>query len=83
MELETGKPSAIRDEDCDQILPKMQTSDIYFQGLIRLSKIQTWAIDLLYGKSHHRKSTKELLLEMGRIDRALLDWAAEFPESIR
>ena len=83
MELETGKPSAIRDEDCDQILPKMQTSDIYFQGLIRLSKIQTRAIDLLYGKSHHRKSTKELLLEMGRIDRALLDWAAEFPESIR
>jgi hypothetical protein len=83
MELETGRPSAIRDEECDQIFPKIQTSDVYFHGLIRLSRIQTSAIDLLYGKTNHRKSTKELLLEMGRIDRALLDWANEFPESIR
>jgi hypothetical protein len=83
MELETGRPSAIRDDECDQILPRIQQSDLYFGGLIRLSKIQTRAIDLFYGNKQSRKSTKDLLLEMGRIDRALLDWANEFPESIR
>jgi hypothetical protein len=83
MELETGRPSAIRDDECDQILPKSHSSELYFRGLIRLSQIQTRAIDLLYGNRHHHKSTKRLLLEMGRIDRALLNWANEFPEPIR
>jgi Fungal specific transcription factor domain/Fungal Zn(2)-Cys(6) binuclear cluster domain len=83
MELETGRPSAIRDDECDQILPKTHSSNVYFGGLIRLSKIQTRAINLLYGNKHRRKSTKEILLEMGRIDRALMDWANEFPDSIK
>ena len=83
MELETGRPSAIRDDECDQILPEIQAPDVYFGGLIRLSKIQTRAIDLLYGNKHHPKSTRDILLEMGRIDRALTDWANEFPESIK
>jgi hypothetical protein len=87
MELETGRPSAIRDEECDQILPinpvfNLASGFDYFNALIRLSKIQHRAIDLLYGNKKNW-TTKELLLEMGPIDRSLLNWADEFPESIR
>jgi hypothetical protein len=83
MQLETGRPSAIRDDECNQILPTARESDTYFLGLIGLAQIQTRVINLLYDKTNGQRPIKEMLLEMGRIDRALLDWASKFPESIR
>jgi len=89
MELETGRPSAIRDSECDQVRPTRVVnhqhralSFDYFGSLIQLAEIQTQIIDLFY-TSKQRRETKELLREMGRLDRALLDWAARFPEEIR
>lgn len=89
MELETGRPSAIRDSECNQVRPRPAalhqnhaTRFDYFASLIQLAQIQTQIIELFY-TSKQRRETKELLHEMGRLDRALLDWAAQFPEEIR
>jgi hypothetical protein len=89
MELETGRPSAIRDSECDQAHPapvvthqNHAPSFDYFGSLIRLAQIQTQIIELFY-TSKQRRETKELLHEMGRLDRDLLEWAARFPEEIR
>ncbi|KAH8698489.1 fungal-specific transcription factor domain-containing protein [Talaromyces proteolyticus] len=89
MELDTGRPSAIRDRECDQILPRpvlpLHSSGPcfdYFGALIRLAQIQT-SITQLYHNTKERRKTKEILYEMGRLDRALLDLAATFPEEIR
>lgn len=96
MELETGRPSAIRDDECDQREPasvaEAGTFD-YFSALIGLAKLKTRAIHLLYNSGGRRGSgvrgitagrpVKDLLFEMGYLDRALLDWADTFPESIR
>lgn len=89
MELETGRPSAIRDFECDQVHPApvvthqhRTPSFDYFGSLIQLAHIQTQIIELFY-TSKQRRETKELLHEMGRLDRALLEWAARFPEEIR
>lgn len=89
MELETGRPSAIRDSECDQVIPQevleMQPQDCsfdYFGALIKLAQIQNRILDLYYNKQQVRK-TKELLHEMGKLDRSLLDWTGTFPEEIR
>lgn len=88
MELETGRSSAIREEECDQILPQpVQPLHLsrpcfnYFGALIRLARIQASIIQLFHRKQS--RTTKEILHEMGRLDRSLLDLAATFPEDIR
>jgi len=90
MALETGRSSLIREEECDQIMPSSSSAvpgrDCifdYFQALIRLAQIKARAISLLYGGKKERKSVRALLIEMGEIDRALVDWTESFPESIR
>ena len=89
MELETGRPSAIRDSECDQVMPQkvleMQPQECsfdYFGALIKLAQIQNHILDLYYNKQQVRR-TKELLHEMGKLDRSLLDWTGTFPEEIR
>lgn len=94
LELETARPSAIHDSECDQREPTSVAAPgmfDYFKALIDLARLQTRVIRLLYHSgSRHRvdgvtagSSVKDLLFEMGHIDRALLDWADTFPESIR
>ena len=90
MALETGRPSSIQDSECDQILPRPPTIGKqsammfdFFGALISLAKIQTRIFELLYQKKKARSSTEQLLHEMGRLDRALLDWAGSIPEEIR
>lgn len=83
MQLETGRPSAIHDEECCQILPAARESDTYFLGLVGLAKLQTKVIYLLYDKTNEHRPIKEMLLEMGRTDLELLEWASQFPQSIR
>ncbi|KAH8660162.1 fungal-specific transcription factor domain-containing protein [Xylariales sp. PMI_506] len=83
MQLETGRPSAIRDDECDQIMPVAEDGNPYFSGLVSLARIQTRIIDLFYIKTNSHRSVKQMLLDMGKTDRSLLDWAGGFPESIR
>ncbi|KAL1893528.1 hypothetical protein Sste5346_006357 [Sporothrix stenoceras] len=87
MELETGRPSAIRDEECDRPPPSLVREGFdYFGALIRLAQLKTRAIHLLYsgrGATRRNRPIKDLLFEMGHLDRALLDWADTFPESVR
>lgn len=83
--LETGRPSLIREEECDQIIPNSLSAPLgsgisfdYFRMLILLAQIKGRAIDHLYGCKKPRRSVRALLFEMGRIDRALVDWADSF-----
>lgn len=90
MVLETGRPFLIRDEGCDQIIPRRASAPSansasfdYFHALIRLAQIKTRAIHHLYGGKGRDKSVRALLFEMGSIDRALMDWGDSFPDEIR
>ncbi|CAK7233918.1 hypothetical protein SCUCBS95973_008758 [Sporothrix curviconia] len=94
-ELETGRATTIRgdanvdDDDSDdercQVLPSPihghGLSFDYFAALVGLAKIKMQVVRLLYGGT--QRPVRDLLLEMGRLDRALLDWADTFPESVR
>ncbi|EFX01511.1 fungal specific transcription factor domain containing protein [Grosmannia clavigera kw1407] len=90
MELESGRPSAIYDGECNQIIPTVTAGTLapgcsfdYFRALVQLSQIQSRAIVLLHSNKTQRKSFRLMLREQGRIDRALVDWTEGFPESIR
>jgi len=90
MELETGRPSAIQDAECDQVLPKFspKTTDKvgcfdYFEALIGLAKLQTQISDRLYRKKTMKRRTEQLLQDSGMLDMALLNWADSLPEGIR
>lgn len=89
MELETGRPSAIQDSECDQVLPASSPQSLdnnsfdYFTALIGLAKLQTQISDRLYRKKPIKRRTEQLLHDTGMLDRALLDWAEKLPEGIR
>lgn len=89
MELETGRPSAIQDAECDQALPKFNSKSLdegsfdYFEALIGLAKLQTQISDRLYRKKAVKRRTEQLLQDCGTLDRALLQWADSLPEGIR
>lgn len=86
MELETGRPSAIQDSECDQILPtyaQENGSFDYFGALIGLAKLQTQISDRLYRRKSVKRRTEQLLHDTGMLDRALLDWAEKLPQGMR
>ncbi|KAJ3516731.1 hypothetical protein NM208_g14805 [Fusarium decemcellulare] len=81
MELETGRPSAIMDFDCDQILPKPNensplqeegVTNSYFTQWITLSRVSSQISEHIYRK----KATTSLgfMSEIARLDQALVDW---------
>lgn len=77
MELETGRPSAISDFDCDQSLPdsKARQEYPYFTRWSSLSRIVSQISENLYRKK--AASSYALLQEISRLDQTLLDWLQE------
>lgn len=85
MELETARPSAIRNSDCDQVLPgnsKLASID-YFGHWVSLASILGHISDLLYRTKRHHQSALQLLQSVGELDRALTEWSNSLPEEIR
>ncbi|KAK8112891.1 fungal-specific transcription factor domain-containing protein [Apiospora sp. TS-2023a] len=85
MEMETGRPSAITDYDCDQVLPRSsyaahETPD-YFGIWVSLSHILGRISEHIYRK--RQTSSYVLFNETGKLDKALTDWAGSLPESLR
>lgn len=85
MELETARPSVIRNSDCDQILPSNSTTDAadYFAHWVSLASILGHISDLLYRTKRRHQSALQLLQSAGKLDRALTEWSNSLPEEIR
>ncbi|KAK8062561.1 hypothetical protein PG997_014658 [Apiospora hydei] len=85
MEMETGRPSAIADYDCDQVLPRQKyaahEAPDYFGIWVSLSQILGRISEHIYRK--RQTSSYVLFNETGKLDKALTDWAASLPESLR
>ncbi|KAI0485015.1 fungal-specific transcription factor domain-containing protein [Xylariaceae sp. FL0804] len=85
MEMETGRPSAINDYDCDQHLPRHGSAGSqpldYFGMWVSLSRIMGQISEHIYRK--RQPSSYNLLHDTGKLDKALTDWANSLPESIR
>lgn len=85
MEMETGRPSAIADYDCDQVLPRRKYAahepPDYFGIWVSLSQILGRISEHIYRK--RQTSSYVLFNETGKLDKALTDWAGSLPESLR
>ncbi|KAK8000960.1 hypothetical protein PG991_013182 [Apiospora marii] len=85
MEMETGRPSAIADYDCDQVLPRRSYAahepPDYFGMWVSLSQILGRISEHIYRK--RQTSSYVLFNETGKLDKALTDWTASLPESLR
>ncbi|KAI1335072.1 fungal-specific transcription factor domain-containing protein [Xylariaceae sp. FL0016] len=85
MEMETGRPSAINDHDCDQLLPRHGPAGSdppdFFGMWVTLARICGQISEHIYRK--HQESSYNLLHETGKLDKALTDWANSLPENMR
>ena len=86
MEMESGRPSAINDEDVDQVPPHSSADEAdgkvdFFAHWVALARIISQINKSIYKSGP--KSTWELLSEIGRLDQQLLKWASSMPESIK
>lgn len=83
MELETGRPPAISDNDCDQLLPRIdsQHSHDYFSMWVSLARILGQISEHLYRRK--MPSSFMLMSETARLDQALLDWSKAMPEGMK
>ncbi|KAK2055592.1 fungal-specific transcription factor domain-containing protein [Colletotrichum caudatum] len=88
MELETGRPAAIHDSDCDHRppdpvpVPGAGTID-YFQPWTSLSRIISSISAHIYRRSGRSQASRTLLGDTVRLDSALTEWAQSLPPEIR
>ena len=93
MGFETGRPSAIDDEDCNQQMPQpykatsgtderaIKNLDC-FCAVINLAKIQSRISRQLF-KFKPTSNSAEILQEIGKLDRSLISWLETVPPDIR
>ncbi|KJR88126.1 uncharacterized protein SPSK_07103 [Sporothrix schenckii 1099-18] len=78
MELETGRPSAITDDDIDQAVPSKETCDV-FALWVALARILSQISRQLYRQKP--ASAWHLLSEIGALDQQLLAWEKGLPDA--
>lgn len=79
MEVESGRPPAINDEDMDQ-LPPEDVSEV-FSEWIKLSRILGQITKDVYRQ--HSSSALELISKIERLDKQLLKWANGAPDDLK
>jgi hypothetical protein len=93
MGFETGRPSAIDDEDCNQQMPLSYNKSLLadntgsqrsncFQALTNLAKIQSRISKRLF-KFKPTNNSAQVLQEIGEIDNSLNSWLETVPSDIR
>ncbi|RDW87853.1 hypothetical protein BP5796_03547 [Coleophoma crateriformis] len=85
MQLESGRPSSIGNVDCDQMMSQAQQykGTDFLLWHMSLAQYQGLISQHIYGHQSGDRTSRELLLDTARFDRALLSWAAEIPEEFR
>jgi Fungal specific transcription factor domain len=93
MGFETGRPSAIDDEDCSQQMPpsyrqlsQTETDPSHrsdcFHALVNLAKIQSRISKRLF-KFKPTNNSAQILQEIGELDQSLISWLETVPPDIR
>lgn len=88
MSLEVGRPTALNDADCSQIIPTGHKignmgGTRFLESMGGLARIQSRLIDVIYHRSPSKKNAASFLNDLGLIDQSLCDWAASIPLDIR
>lgn len=99
MGFESGRPTAINDTECDQVLPAPIPVNLgsgaagsatspakepdFFGALIGLAKTQSAISTRLFQHQPMEKPVEAQLQATGELDQALLDWAETVPLEIR
>lgn len=84
-EIETGRPSAINDEDIDQLIPSgswgTEDAPDIFSLWVGLTRIISQINQHIYRKKP--TSAWQLISEIGRLDQLLSEWANSLPDIIK
>lgn len=85
MELETGRPSAITTVDTDQMMGPEQRAPghDFLQWYMGLAKYQGQISQHIYGHRFGVRSTRQILMDTGKLDAALLSWVNQIPQEFR
>ncbi|EKG16766.1 Transcription factor fungi [Macrophomina phaseolina MS6] len=82
MALQTGRPSTIRDEDCDQTLPAPATFPI-LHHLIGLSQVQSAIARSMTSQVNQKRGMRDFFYEAAQLDARLIEWAMSLPDGLR
>jgi Fungal specific transcription factor domain/Fungal Zn(2)-Cys(6) binuclear cluster domain len=83
---ESGRPSAIEDSECDQMLPTPLSAagePDFFGSLIGLSKLRSVISTKVFRHRPVPRSIEEHLRFTGELDQDLQDWAETVPKDVR
>jgi hypothetical protein len=84
MQLESGRPSTIRDVDRDHMMaPQHPKGHDFLQWHMGLAQLQGLISHHIYGHKSGDRTAREILSDTARLDRALLLWARDIPEEFR
>ncbi|KAJ9657923.1 hypothetical protein H2198_004006 [Neophaeococcomyces mojaviensis] len=81
MQIESGRPSQIGSVDKDQMMgPEQSPPGLdYLQWNMGIAEFQASISDHMYGCKPGNRTSRQLLLDTARLDKALLDWSNQLP----
>lgn len=82
MALQTGRPSAIRDEDCDQTFPAADASP-FLCHLVGLAQMQSAIAQSMTTQVNRKKGMRDYFHEALQLDTRLVEWAMSLPDNLR
>ncbi|KAL0254489.1 hypothetical protein SLS55_009965 [Diplodia seriata] len=83
MALQTGRPSAIHDEDCDQTTPPTAATCSFLHHLVGLAQVQSAIARSMTTQSSRRRGMYEFLHDTVQLDHQLVEWEQKLPNNLR
>ncbi|GME47762.1 putative transcriptional regulatory protein [Neofusicoccum parvum] len=85
MALQTGRPSAVRDEDCDQTLPSPDSpsSNFFLHYLVGLAQVQSAIAQSMNTQTNRKRSMRDFFHDVAQLDNQLVMWAEGLPDNLR
>ncbi|KAF9637696.1 hypothetical protein BFW01_g8592 [Lasiodiplodia theobromae] len=83
MALQTGRPSAIHDEDCDQSTPAADAASLFLHHLVGLAQVQSAIARSMTSQANQRRGMREFLHDTAQLDHRLVEWAQKLPDNLR
>ncbi|KAL1638614.1 hypothetical protein SLS58_008732 [Diplodia intermedia] len=83
MALQTGRPSAIHDEDCDQTTPPTAATCSFLHHLVGLAQVQSAIARSMTTQSGRRRGMHEFLHDTLQLDHQLVEWEQKLPNNLR
>ncbi|OMP87737.1 putative transcriptional regulatory protein [Diplodia seriata] len=83
MALQTGRPSAIHDEDCDQTTPPTADTCSFLHHLVGLAQVQSAIAQSMTTQSGRQRGMHEFLHDTVQLDHQLVEWEQKLPNNLR